>query len=472
MRISAVLTTTVLALAAPAVPRSAQAMCGCMMAVRPPRPPQQPQQVVAQKILNKASKVALVRDGDLTILTMSNDVITDADELGLVVPVPTVIKQADVRVVDPAVFSALETLTNPRVERVQDPEPCPELDVASAAGGGMAAREAAPSAPRAKRVTAADYGVRVDAHYDVGEYSIAVLSAKEGAGAGLMEWLNKFHYDVPAAAVPVLDSYIKQGLRFFVAKVNFKKLERRQGSTFLRPIQVRYSTPRFMLPVRLGTINADGPQELVAWGLSPRGKVEATNYRTQKMVTGVDLPLYVQGELEQTYAAIFDRATKQEEMRAIFVEYVARGALDAHLGAQLGLGWGGGRSGANPGGYTLTRLHFRYDRETFPEDLMLQETGDATPHQVRFTVRVPASNTGCPEGQTYLASLPARREREAQTLASLTGQDIGQIRGRMGLHAPVEEERPTPTERAQPQQAQPRPDAGSKEPFWKRLWRP
>ncbi len=34
------------------------------------------------------------------------------------------------------------------------------------------------------------------------------------------------------------------------------------GFTYLRPIQVAYESPKFMLPIRLGTVNADGPQEL------------------------------------------------------------------------------------------------------------------------------------------------------------------------------------------------------------------
>ena len=78
-------------------PSIAQAMCGCMVPIRPKRP--RPNQIVAKKILNEASKVILVRNGEQTIMTMSNDVITDYDAFGLVVPVPTVIKKKDVRVV-------------------------------------------------------------------------------------------------------------------------------------------------------------------------------------------------------------------------------------------------------------------------------------------------------------------------------------------------------------------------------------
>src|SRR5688500_7045117 len=158
------------------LPQPAHAMCGCMMRIDPPRPTQQ--QLVAQKILNESSKVAMVRDGETTIMTMSNDVITDADEFGLIVPVPTVIRQNDVRVAEESVFTAIEQATNPRLIEKWDPEPCP-APLAEVPAEGARAPSVAATGGAPKGESAADYGVKVEAHYDVGEYSIAVLSAKE-----------------------------------------------------------------------------------------------------------------------------------------------------------------------------------------------------------------------------------------------------------------------------------------------------
>lgn len=436
------------------------AMCGGMFPLdERPRPPD-PRDLVAQRILNKASKVALFREGELTVLTMSNDVITDVDEFGLVVPVPTVIKEKDVRISDPALFAALEQLTNPKLVETWDPEPCPDR-MAMAQAEATAKVASAPSPPSAGGgLRAADYGVKVEAHYDVGEYSIAVLGAQQGRGAGLVEWLNKFHYAVPQEAIPVLNSYIGQNMKFFVAKVNFRKLKGK-GATFLRPIQVRYTTPRFMLPVRLGTINADGPQELVAWAVSAKGRIEATNYRTARMPTGHDLPLYVKDQLEKVYAAIFDQETRKADMRVIFTEFVQRGGLDGTTAEKLGVSWG--RAPESDVSYlTLSRLHFRYDRDHFPEDLVLQETADIEPYAVSYAVKHPATRVDCPEGATYLASLGPRRENEAGNLASLTGWDAKEIREKMGLGPMVPPRPSTPT----PQAPAPPP----KKSFWQRLF--
>ncbi len=290
---------------------------------------------------------------------------------------------------------------------------------------------AEPKGAGARQEKAADYGVKVEAHYNVGEYDIAILSAKEGAGAGLMTWLNKFHYAVPPAAVPVLDSYIKQNMRFFVAKVNFKKVDRSKGRVFLRPIQVRYQTPKFMLPVRLGTINADGPQELVAYLLSPKGRTEATNYQTLRMPTGQDLPLYVKDQFEKTYQAIFASETAKHDMRVVFLEFAQRGALLPQTYAQLGLGWD--QRGGDYSHFTTTRIHFKYDRDHFPEDLVLQDTPDIMPFTVSYQVHHPAQNTSCDAGRQYLASLNDRRQKEAEALAMLTRWDLQEIRDKMGL---------------------------------------
>jgi len=80
----------------------------------------------------------------------------------------------------------------------------------------------------------------------------------------------------------VLGSYIKQNMRFFVAKVNLERMKG-LGNNYLRPLQVRYQSLKFMVPLRLGTVNAKGPQDLIVYALTRGGRVESTNYRTVKI---------------------------------------------------------------------------------------------------------------------------------------------------------------------------------------------
>ena len=161
-------------------------------------------------------------------------------------------------------------------------------------------------------------GVTVEANYDVGEYDVSILSATESDS--LVHWLRDNRYRIPAGAEPVLASYIKQKMRFFVAKVNLDRMAL-LGNGYLRPLQVRYDTGKFMLPLRLGTVNADGPQDLLIYALTRHGRVETTNYRTVKLPSDVDVPLFVKQEFGDFYKAMFSRAVERESMRAVFVEY-------------------------------------------------------------------------------------------------------------------------------------------------------
>ena len=101
----------------------------------------------------------------------------------------------------------------------------------------------------------------------------------------------------------------------------------------------------------------------------------------------------------------------------------------------------------------VTRLHVRYDQAHFPEDLVFQETGDRTNFQGRYVLRQPWTGPSeCPEAQAYQKEVRVRREREAETLASLTGWSLGEIRRRMELDQPAPAD-PTPV------------------PWWKQIWR-
>ena len=80
----------------------------------------------------------------------------------------------------------------------------------------------------------------------------------------------------------------------------------------------------------------------------------------------------------------------------------------------------------------MTRLHVRYDREHFPEDLALQETGDRQSFQARYVLRHPfCGDASCQAGQRYRAGLPARFERQARNVAELTAWPYDAIRDKM-----------------------------------------
>jgi hypothetical protein len=303
--------------------------------------------------------------------------------------------------------------------------------------------EAGAGAPASR--AAAKRGVTVEAQYTIGEYDILILSAKESYGLEL--WLKENGYKVPDGASRVLSSYIKQQMRFFVARVNLKE-QARLGFTYLRPVRVSYESPKFMLPIRLGTVNAKGTQELFVFAITRAGRVETTNYRTVRLPSEMDLPVFVKEEFPGFYKAMFTEQVRREDMRSVFVEYAwdmgwcdpcAADPLSNDELKKLGATWL--PSGNAP---FITRLHVRYDAAHFPEDLVLQETADRENFQGRYVLRHPWSGSGkCQAAASYKAGLALRREKEAQNLASLTGWEIGEIRRKMGAPQKITEESPS-----------------------------
>jgi len=394
-------------------------------------------------LFNKSSKVVLARDGTTTAITMASDYEGEPKEFAVVIPVPTFIERKQIGVVEPKTVDHIDAYTAPRLVEYHDPDPCAPMMVRRSTGAFLTASPAPP--PRPAQAPAA-YGVTIEASYDVAEYDVLILSAKESNG--LESWLTDNGYRIPQGAAAVLASYIKQNMRFFVAKVN---LERMQvgGSKYLRPLQVRYESAKFMLPLRLGTVNANGPQDLIIYALSRNGRVETTNYRTIKLPSDIDVPLYVKDEFGKFYTAMFDQAVRESDMRAVFTEYAwdmgwcdpcASNPLSAPELAELGVRWTGsdnpvayrpGQFGGGANAY-VTRLHVRYDAAHFPEDLALMETHDRENFQARYVLRHPwRGAASCRAGIEYRTALQQRFKHEAKNLASLTGWPEQEIQQRM-----------------------------------------
>ncbi len=219
------------------------------------------------KLFNTASKVAIARHDNKTVITMANDYQGEPREFAIVIPVPEVLQRDQIHVTEPAIVDHLDAYTAPRLVEYFDEDPCrPPMAVMNRL---MAVQEAAPG-DRAGDA----FGVTIEAAYTVGEYDILILSAQESAG--LETWLLQNDYRIPDGAGPVLGSYLQQGMKFFVAKVNLQA-HRDRGVTYLRPLQVAFESDAFMLPIRLGMINASGPQELFIFVLTRAGRVETTN---------------------------------------------------------------------------------------------------------------------------------------------------------------------------------------------------
>jgi hypothetical protein len=421
------------------------------------------------KLFNKASQVVIARNGDRTILTMANDFQGAVKDFAMVVPVPVAIKKEQVHVGKRATIDKLDAFSQPRLVEYFDPDPCNPIQFSDALGNVKMRRQLAP-AGRAG-VSAQESGVTVEDRFKVNEYEIVILSAKESNG--LENWLRQNGYNIPVGASELLNPYIKQNLKFFVAKIDLKEFDK-SGYQLLRPLQIAYESPKFMLPIRLGMINARGEQDLVVYILSPKGQVEVTNYRTVKVPTGTEIPEYVKSQFGDFYKATFQKVYEREQKKVAFLEYAWNVSnCDPCASApptqtelkEAGVFWDGTGDGIPintspqfrrrpmPQGNTfITRIHVRYTRDKFPEDLMFQETGNQENFQGRYVMNHPfKGNVSCEAGRKYQQALRPRLEKEASNLANLTGWSIRDIYSKIEF----------PSTRIEPD---------STTPFWRNVW--
>ncbi|MDH3592354.1 MAG: DUF2330 domain-containing protein, partial [Planctomycetota bacterium] len=75
-------------------------------------------------LFNRASRVAIVRSGERTVVTMANDYEGDLDAFGIVIPVPTFLEREQIHVAEPALLDRLDAFTAPRLVEYFDDSPC------------------------------------------------------------------------------------------------------------------------------------------------------------------------------------------------------------------------------------------------------------------------------------------------------------------------------------------------------------
>jgi hypothetical protein len=368
---------------------------------------------------------------------MYNDFKGRFKDFAMVVPVPTVLKKSDIKVVEQGIFTTLNEYSKPRLVEYYDQNPCGlrVYDLALESAPTAALNEVMVTGNATRRE---DKRVKIEAKYLIGEYDILILSAKESAG--LQTWLNENGYKVPPGADEVLEPYIKSNLKFFVVKVNEAEKRKLPGN-FLRPIQISFHSPKFMLPIRLGMANADGDQDMLVYAFTKRGRIECTNYRTVSMPTGKNIPLFVKNNFGNFYTNLFQHQWNREGRSIAMLEYAwdvspknyvkcdpcVATAPSAHDLVQAGVWWLNENNRDDEDEMSddvfFTRLHVRYNRKSFPQDLQFQLTPNQESFQARYIVTHPATgDLDCAEGKKYLKQLKQRRQSELEMMTHLTGK--------------------------------------------------
>lgn len=379
------------------------------------------------ELFNKASMVVYTRVNETSVITMSSDYRGDPAEFAMIVPTPKVLERSQVTTVPSATVEHLDRYTAPRLVEYFEEDPCAEMIleepvVAEALDGAPTRKE--------RREGARALGVKIEREFAVGSYDIQMLSARQSDG--LAEFLRGEGYKLPEGAEAALQGYIAMGMKFFVAKVNLSRhsAEARQE---LEPLQLTFRSKDFMLPIQLGKLNGDGPQDLIVLALTRKGRTVLTNYMTKDIPSDVSVPIFVGQVFPQFYRAMFDRAAGTD---GAFLEYAwdmswcdpcADDPLTHAEFKQLGVDWVRKSEAATPNVF-VTRLHIRYSQSSFFEDLKFAVTDNRENFQGRYILNHPfEGEITCEAGKDYVAATRKRIKDEAALLRQLTGWSASNI---------------------------------------------
>src|SRR3954451_14987032 len=155
--------TGVLALVLPGLlcANSAQAFCGFFVSG------------ANAELTNNASQVVLMRKGNRTVMTMSNNYQGPPENFAMVVPVPVVLHKEDVKTLPADVFDRVDSLSAPRLVEYWEQDPCaPQAEGTIGLGSGYGAGELG---KMEKKHKASELGVTVEARFVAGEYQIVIL---------------------------------------------------------------------------------------------------------------------------------------------------------------------------------------------------------------------------------------------------------------------------------------------------------
>ncbi len=335
-----------------------------------------------EKMFANATEVVLMREGTRTVLSMQNDYQGPLEDFAMVIPVPVVLHEADVKTLPKDVFAHTDSLGSPRLVEYWEEDPCQiQKPQEMPPSKSMVYADEAQSQDRGKDKET----VKIEAQFSVAEYQILILSATEATG--LEKWLTSNHYKIPPGAEPLLRPYVEAGSKFFVAKVDPKKVQMVDGHASLSPIRFHYDAEDFALPIRLGMANSSGKQDLIVNIISAAKRYEVANYKNVFIPTNFDVKPSIKARFGEFYAALFDKTTEANP-GAIVTEYAWTAVPNYHCDPctdadvsnpdlmTLGGDVVGGQIAA--GNFVLTRLHARYGKNDMKDDLRFKEAKPVT----------------------------------------------------------------------------------------------
>ena len=374
------------------------AAAGPAMGWTPDRPPPLRVDVAGSEAFGAVTQVVLMRHGTRTVLSIQRDHEGPLEAFAMVIPVPAVLRAADVKTLPRALFTRIDQVGAPELVEAWPQDTCMDRPAfvrpppLSAIAAGVPDGSVAQGRP----------GVTIESQFIVGEYQIAIVSAT--GAAGLAAWLRAEKYRIPSGAEAILKRYLALGMKFVAVKVDPAKVTFENGRAALSPLRLHYDSDEFTLPIGLGLAMPDGPQDLIVTILSPMQAYKVAGREHVEMPAALyPSQAALRDRFDEFYAAEFDRVQTQHHGAVVtektwdLIESPWHMDVGPEGLATLGLDVLGGVKETD---LELTRLHARYSG-AITEDLVFEPVSGLNTAWTTYVIEHPGMRPGaCKERWT------------------------------------------------------------------------
>ena len=255
-----------------------------------------------------STQIVLMKKGNQTAVSVMSDYQGAIEPFAMVLVVPADVTAERVTTLKREYVDRIDAISAPRFHEYWEQDPCDpgpveqewqrnmKADASSAflGGGDM---------PQSTQKVAKELSLDVKAKQKEGEYTFTLLGKDDKVGA----WLKSKGYAVPAGAEQAVAPYLAAGMRLVVAQVDANRVELVGGDRAqLSPIRFWTDQPYDTIPDRVGLLNAGGKQELLVYVLDPEQRYESKNYKNVFPPTNVEVDFAVKERIGEFYAALHD----------------------------------------------------------------------------------------------------------------------------------------------------------------------
>ncbi|MES1177196.1 MAG: DUF2330 domain-containing protein [Myxococcales bacterium] len=255
-----------------------------------------------------STQIVMMKKGNTTAVSVMSDYEGSLEPFAMVLVVPADVTAERVTTLKREYVDRVDSISAPRFHEYWEQDPCDPGPVEQEWERNMKANASSAflgggDMPQPAQKVAKELSLDVQAKQKEGEYSFSLLGKDESVGA----WLKSKGYAVPDGAEQAVQPYLQAGMRLVVAQVDTNRVELVGGDRAqLSPIRFWTEQPYDTIPDRVGLLNANGKQELIVYVLDPEQRYESKNYNNLFPPTNIEVDFAVKERIGEFYAALQD----------------------------------------------------------------------------------------------------------------------------------------------------------------------